>query len=262
MIFVSHISGFRTVGTKLCYLVIAQFALCGLNTGCATRQIGEEHNQQSANAYVDAIMKDVSQSMPWKSREPSNDDTNDPEYWIAKERKYQFKKGEEDINELLIQARAGNEVAMGKLEFYFTQLNVNWTCRFEVQKMLALRRGITEIARFYADVKHIRKQSREARLIEQALEILEGKAMRGNLIHAVALYQFCGSLEQVGETLPLGENKTLSAKWLEQVHKTGGQKVFKEVVKNEAMRMGYAQSRYLDGSYFPHTPIGWKPSGY
>jgi hypothetical protein len=256
------IAAFRTLGNQHVCLVYAMIILSGLNSGCTIRQLDTERDQRSVGAYASEILSDVYRKKPWLRRSSSGGETIYDSKAVAERRwKFEFKKGKDDPNDLLSAARTGDLLALGKLEYYYTQVNENWRFRFEVKKMMALRRGVGGIAGFYVECKSNKRRSRESRLIEQAIKTIEVEALRGSLAHAAALYQFCGSLDQVGETLPGGDIKILAEKWLERVFIIGGEEAFSNVVKYELMRMGLVQSEFLKGDYFPHTRSDWmRPS--
>ncbi len=130
-------------------------------------------------------------------------------------------------------------------------------------RMLGSHRGIKGIARYYAFTKMTWRLKEERIIIERAIREMEGEVEKGCWLYALALYQFCGSLSETGKCLPWGDNRGLSAKWLEIVYYDKGGEVLRNVVKNEAARLGHssvARRMLSEGKvYYPHTPDGWKP---
>lgn len=195
------------------------------------------------------MMHDIKKNQPWKRDVLGHDEAGGGAAVIPEDE--EFRLGIDDPQKLLILARKGDYQALRKLENYVQQQsNPDRTVRLESGRLLALVRGIDGIARYYGN--HEQSTREDRRLIERALRRMEDKAIEGNWIYAVALYQFLGSLnEQSDKRLPWGENDKLSAKWLEIVHKAVGKETFEAIVINEACRMGYAQRQFLNGSFFP-----------
>ncbi len=183
-----------------------------------------------------------------------------PEVWRNQRHRFEYRPDEDVAGTLLAEARKGNAVAMSKLEFYVREFEPNWSHRFELKKMQALRRGVAGIARFYSETRQARALRIERRAIELALQQIEGDAEQGSLIDAVVFYQFCGSLAETKHELPGRSNLGASAKALELIASHSGISVMKKVAASEALRLGFAQQQFLNGDYYPHTPEGWAPT--
>jgi hypothetical protein len=197
---------------------------------------------------------------PWKELPTTTEDVEALEDWMKRARRFEYNPDEDVANNLLAEARKGNGVAMSKLEFYIQQFKPNWSHRFELKKMLAVRRGISGIATFYSETRRARALKGERRSIELAMRQIENEAEQGSLIDAVVLYQFCGSLAETQHELPANSNLSASAKALELIATYSGIKVMRNVAAFEAVRLGFAQNEFLSGNYYPHTPRGWTPS--
>lgn len=243
---------------RIALTVLAAGWFCHCN--CLTRP-NCDVGKNDSRIFIEAIINDVERNTPWKRSKPSNDEIESPTVVQHRLLGLEFDKNMESPNDLLIRARKGDKVAMAKLESYIMQHDPTWTYRFEVQRMLALLRGIDGIARYYTKTKNQQRLFKDRRLIERSIRDIEHEALHGNWIYAIALYQFCGSLSQMGERLPWGDNQALSAKWLEKIYQLKGRDVFVSVVKNEAKRMGFSQNKFLDGTFYPHTPCDWAPAG-
>jgi hypothetical protein len=224
----------------------------------ATKTLPSETS--SVSFYREALRAFVNREQPWKPMRVTRDNTEDPVAWRNQMYRFEFRPGEDDAGSLLEAARKGDAIAMSKLDFYVLQLDPNWSHRFEIKKMLAMRRGLEGIARFYSEIKNIRRLREDYRAIELALQQIESGAERGSLTDAVVLYQFCGTLAETPHQLPACTNLSASAKALELIAAHHGSIALKNVVAFEVIRLGYGRQMSLSGDYYPHTPQGWAPS--
>ena len=228
---------------------------------CQCQSYHHESSISNALVFEECMINDLKKDKPWESNKPGNG--NIIQGQIIASKTDSFHDGVDDPHELLVCARKGNgsDQATGKLQDYVTQHpHPDLSICLEFERMWALRHGIDGVARYYTKNKGSWKASKDRRSIEEAIHTMESKAVAGNWIYAVALYEFMGSLDQVGGSLPWGQNKELSARWLETIYKSADREAFNAVVINEALQTGHAQKQYLDGTYFPHMPEGWKPS--
>ena len=215
----------------------------------------------SSSTFVKSMLGDMVKNKPWKPTTPSKPTSADRRVGgglVKATWEGSFKKGVDDPKRLLSQAREGDEKAWGKLQDYLLiQPNPGPAVRFEFERMSILDNGIDSIARYYAEKKSNKKASKDCQEIESAIRQMEGEALQGKWIYAVALYQFLGSLYQADGHLPWGRTEELSAKWLTIIYKSAGKAAFDNVIASEARRMGY---RTDSGKiFFPHTSEGWNP---
>ncbi len=236
---------------QLCFVVFLVVG-CGSLNEADTSLVAER-------SYVAVMLEAVRKETPWQASGSGSAVVMRPETWRKLQKKYEFRQGIDDPYSLLQQARAGDSVAMVKLES-FLHTEKRWPYRFEVYRMLAFRRGVSGIAKFYVELKSANALRRERRAIERGTDLLMDEATRGSVPHAIALYQFCGSITEMGESFPLGNTKAISAKCLDIIDSRGGSRLLRNVATNEAMRLGFAQSHFLSGEYYPHTPPGWQPT--
>lgn len=239
-------------------LIMGSLFLCQ----CQCRSVHEASTGGAANnpqLFVQVMLDDVERSAPWKERPPSHAEPASCDVintWLSC---LEFDKRTDHPKALLLRARNGDSLALAKLGSYVMQHNPHWGYRFEVERMQALRRGVKGVTRYYGETKEARRALEDRRLIEEAVRQMEKRAESDSLACAVALYQFCGSLNETGESLPWGGNEELSAKWLERVYQLAGKKAFAAIVSDEVARMGLVQAEFRTGKYYPHTPPGWTP---
>ena len=193
-----------------------------------------------SSVFENRMMDDVRRNKPWVPYvfEQTGEDKRVGGGPVVVTSEDTFQERVDDPQILLAKARSGDSQAGRKLQDYVAEhSNPNPTIAFEFERLAALSQGIYGIGHYYAEHRGV-KTSKDRKSIEQAIRRMEIKALNGDWIYAVALYQFLGAVNQRGGRLPWGKNEELSAKWLGIIYKSTNKLAFETIVDREAMRMG------------------------